>query len=286
MKPLLLKKNLKTEVSSFLAKEAYVSHFYDKWHYHQEIEILFVKHGKGTRFVGDCVQRFSDGDLVLVGPNLPHVWKNDPSYFSEHSPMASAILIQFVQDLLPKQQLELPEMSGIAKLLHLSQRGVKIEKRDAALVLPNMEKLLVSAGANRLSGLIDLLEQMSRSKYELLSSNWFSTSYLNDRNERINRIYDHIIDHFREPINLEELAAIANMNKSALCRFFKSRTNKTITNFVNEIRIGYSFHLLNTTDCNVTEACFESGFNHLSYFNRQFKKLIGYPPSILKQSLH
>ena len=223
--------------------------------------------------------------MVLVGPNLPHVWKNDAIYYSDATVNARAILIQFVEELFGNDLLLLPEMKGIRDLLADSSQGIKISPETRKSLAPLLEEIVKARGAQKILLLLTALEQIASSDYELLSSSWFSKSYSMPKKGRINDVYDHIMDHFNQKITLEDLADVANMNAAALCRYFKSCTKKTITEFINEIRIGYAFNLLSTKEYTVTQACFESGFNNLSYFNRQFNKVVGYSPSKLRKSL-
>jgi len=285
MKPLYLKKNTQSPTSSFLALKTEVPHIYDKWHYHKELELLYVIKGSGTRFIGDSVQEFDHGDMVLVGPNLPHVWKSDKIYYTDESLKATVILIQFVEDFMGRELLLLPEMQGINELISNSVRGIKLSPEAKTNIGPLLETLVSSRGSKRIILLLEILQLMSEDKYELLSSNWFSSSYMETQNSRINKVYDYIIANFDQKITLNELAGIAHMNNAALCRYFKASTKKTVTEFINELRIGYAYNLIHTKNYSVTQACFESGFNNLSYFHRQFKKKIGHSPSVVKKNM-
>ncbi len=285
MKPLLLVKNTQSPGSSFLALKTDVPHLYDRWHYHRELELLYVIKGKGTRFIGDSVQKFYNGDIVLVGANLPHVWKNNAEYYENDQLNARAILIQFVEDIFGEKLLVLPEMKAIQELLLNARRGVRIGERTRKTISPILEKIVTAKGAKKMILLLSVLEEIANGNYELLSSSWFSKSYTEPKKERIHAVYDHIMSHFTQKVTLQALADVASMNEAALCRYFKARTKKTITEFINEVRVGYAFNLLSSKDCLVTQACFEAGFNNLSYFNRQFKKFVGYPPSEVRKRL-
>ncbi|WP_422082104.1 AraC family transcriptional regulator [Ulvibacterium sp.] len=279
MKPLFLKKNLQSSTSSFLALKTDVPFIYDKWHYHEELELLYVIRGTGSRFIGNSVKEFSHGDMVLVGSNLPHVWKNDKIYYEDEKTTASAVLLQFAPNLLDQSFLNLPEMTKIKKVLDDSQMGLKVNKKMVEIIAPLLDKLIIAKGPNRIIILLQVLNKIASSEYELLSSQWFNKSYQGSKDKRINKVYDYIMNNFQKKISLKDLAEVANMNESALCRYFKSSTKKTITEFINEVRIGYAFNLMNTKDYSISMACYESGFNNLSYFYRQFNKVMGYSPS-------
>ncbi|MDO6605683.1 AraC family transcriptional regulator [Arenibacter palladensis] len=284
MKPLYLKKNTQSSSSSFFTLKTDVPHYYDKWHYHLELELFYVVRGRGTRIIGDSVMEFDSGDMVLVGSNLPHVWKNDPVYYVDDTVNASAILVQFLEDFMGDTLWDLPEMIKINKLFEQSSQGIQVDKKTSKLVVPMLEELVLLNGSKRLIRLLEILDTIATGNYKLLSSNWFSKSYSSANNRRIADVYDYIMENFTEKITLEDMANVANMNTTALCRYFKATTKKTITQFINEIRVGYAVNLLNTKDCSIKQACFESGFNNLSYFCRQFKKILGYSPSQLKKN--
>lgn len=280
MLPLFLKKNTKTFKQSFYVGKYTVPHTYDTWHHHVELEFLHILEGSGTRFIGDSIEAFSSGDLVLVGPNLPHVWRSDKMYY-ENDPTVNTevVLAQFTRDFMGNDFLNLPEMHALRDLLDDSQQGLQITGATRDYVSEKLIQLAEMDINDRLLEFIQTLNYIGKSKqYRKLSSVGFIDSYQTKGADRIDRVYDFIMNNFTNDIGLTEAADIANMNETAFCRYFKSVTLKTFTEFVNEIRVGYACKLLLHEKLNMASVGYESGFKNVSYFNRVFKHTIGVTP--------
>ena len=286
MQAVYLKKHSKGSEASFTIRHAVVPYMYDVWHYHEELELNLVLKGSGTRFIGDSVENFENDDLVLVGSNLPHVWKNSSSHY-DLSPgvEAEAILIQFLPMFLGTDFLNLPEMAPVMKVLESAKRGLLISGETRKTVGEKMKKMLKSNETEKLILLLDILRIIAFStEVKELVSQGFLTFYKSANVDKINKVYNYIIANLTGKISLEEASGLVNMNVSAFCRYFKATTKKTFIDFVNEIRIGYACKLLIENKHNVTETCFKSGFNNLSYFNRQFKSAMGVTPKDYRKS--
>jgi len=284
MQPLFLKKKTKSYNCSFQIQHAVVPHMYDSWHYHHELELNLVLTGTGTRFVGDSVESFTGPDLVLVGPELPHVWRNDPMYY-KNDPDVSVEVINFffLPDFAGSSFFDLPELKSVKDLLNEAARGLKFYGETRSLVAEKMKAMVSLDEGRKLLELIEILYMLSGSHEKTtLASPGFVYAPKDKDMDKINMIYNHIINNFKNRIILEDVAAIANMNVTAFCRYFKTTTKKTLVQFVNEIRIGYACKLLLDDKLNITEICFECGFNNLSNFNRQFKNTTGYSPKEYK----
>lgn len=280
MLPLFLKKNTRSFEQSFYIGKFSVNHTYDIWHNHSELEFLHVLNGSGTRFIGDSIESFSSGDLVLVGSNLPHVWRSDKIYY-EGVPeiQAELILTQFTKDFAGKDFFSLPEMISVQELLEDSNQGLQILGKTRENVSERLVKLVAMDGGEKLLEFIQILNYISKTKeYRKLSSIGFVDSYQSKGSNRINKVHDFIMNNFMEDITLKEAADIANMNETAFCRYFKTTTLKTFTQFLNEVRIGYACRLLLHEDLNISGIGYECGFKNISYFNRVFKNSLGITP--------
>lgn len=280
MLPLFLKKNTKSFEQSFYIGEFTVQHTYDTWHNHVELEFLHILQGSGTRFIGDSIEAFESGDLVLVGPHLPHVWRSDKIYYEDLPEIrVEMILTQFIREFAGKDFLNLPEMHGVRELLDESVRGLQLLGKTREVVSEKLQKLTSKEGGERLLEFINILLYISKTKeYRKLSSLGFIDSYQSKGAGRINNVQDFIMNNFTEDITLKEAAEIAHMNETAFCRFFKSTTLKTFTQFLNEVRIGYACKLLLHESLNIAGVGYESGFKNISYFNRVFKASQGITP--------
>lgn len=280
MKPILRKINPALDYS-FSIREDMGPYLYNHWHYHPEIELTLIRKGKGMRLVGDSVEPFSDGDLVILGGNLPHYWRSDPLYFEALPNLGiEAVAIHFKEDFWGKQLLDLPEFKQIKELLLLSRRGIHIYGHTHKIVSAMMENILNAKGTERITMLISILQVIASSKeYDTLSGIGFAKSYELNQTDNINAIYNYTFDHFQNKITIEEVAAIANVSPHSFCRYFKTRTLKTYWQFLLEVRIGYACKLIIENDMSISQICYSCGFNNLSNFNRQFKSITQMTPS-------
>jgi AraC-like DNA-binding protein len=259
--------------SSFAIQEFQSGYFNIPWHFHPEYELVYILESEGTRFVGDKISTFKAGDLVLIGSNLPHWYRNDPIYYeNDPSLQASSIVIQFTTDFLGETFLYSPEMSRILKVLQKAQRGLEFYGSLAEKISLMMQEIKTLKGMDRLIQFLSILNHISTSEEYTLLSNKSSSVEINSTDpKRINKIYEYVMNHFTKPITIEEASNLIHMCPSTFCRYFKKRTRNTFTYFLNEIRISHACKLLIEEDLSITEICYRSGFNNISYFNRQFK---------------
>lgn len=250
------------------------------WHYHPEIELVFLLKSTGTRFVGDSIETFEPGQLVLLGENLPHMWLNDPEYYEKESQLkAEAIAVHFKLDFLGPEFFNSPELLKVADLLERARQGILFHKPNEE-VKTIMWELLSARGIERLTKLFTLLNLLcNATAYEYLSSEGFINSFNQKDTNNLKQVYEYIFKNFDEPIQLKEVAEIARMNPAAFSRFFKKIHKKTFTRYLNEIRIGYACKLLIEEKHKIIAVCFDCGFTNISNFNRQFKLIRGMTPT-------
>jgi AraC-like DNA-binding protein len=268
------------EDKSFNVLKVQRPYFVVPWHFHPEIEIMLVLKGKGTRFVGDCIESFEPYDLVMVGPNLAHVWKNSSEHFADDpNIIAEARVILFKENCFGENFFSLPEMKIVHDLIERSSRGIKFSGEGKDKVIQNMVDACEKPVVQQFTMLINILETLALTKdFSYLCSAGYDQKIQASDLVRLNTVVDYLMKNFREPIKLEVVAEISNMTSTAFCRYFKSRTNKTVIQFINELRIGYAHKLLAETNYNVEQICFESGFHNVSNFYEQFKKITGKSP--------
>ncbi len=280
MQPLLLKIESNSR-QSFQIRKDVRPNFYSTWHYHEELELTLILKSNGTRFVGDSIKQFSSGDLVLVGANTPHVWKNNDSYYKEPiADAAEAIVIHFRKDFVGANFFEMPEMIKIKNLIKEAKRGLCFGGNEKNNIRRKIIALVSKSPFEKILGLIEILAMLAdTSEYSLLASTGFVQTFFANENDQINKVYAYIIENFRNKISLEKTAEVAHLTPTAFCRFFKSRTRKTFTQFLNEVRISFACRLLIEGKVDIAQVCFECGFNNLSYFNRQFKIIKNETPS-------
>lgn len=284
MKPRQEKLILDPKYSFVLQKDVY-PYYPTPWHCHPEYELVLVVKSTGKRTVGNHEEAFFDGDLVLLGPNLPHCYQNDSAYYENNPSLtAEAIVIHFNEDFLGKEFFNIPEMSPVRKLFHRSQCGLKILGETRQRVADMMHEMLNLNGYKRILHLLGILELLALSEEaDVLASPGYVQQHAVADNDRITKVHDYIMANFRRNIGLADVAKIANMSVPTFCRFFKSCTRKAFSSFLNEIRIGYACKLLVEENYNISQICYESGFNNMSNFNRQFKRITDKSPLQYKQ---
>ncbi|WP_294250649.1 AraC family transcriptional regulator [uncultured Chryseobacterium sp.] len=269
-----IKPNIGSSFTSlkFLANENIKSHV---WHYHPEIELIHVCKGSGKRQIGSNISYFSDGDLVLIGSNLPHCGLTNENTNNEYE-----MVIQFKPDFLGETLWETPEMQRIVSLLEKSKAGIVFGDAVKKEVGRKIAEMHESSSMDRLIRFLGILDELgSTQDCRILNAGKYYLQTQVEDNDRINVIFNYVKDHFREQMTLEEIADLANMKVPSFCRYFKKITNKTFTQFVNEYRITHSLKLLAEQPMSITEVCFESGFNNFSYFNKTFKEYVKKSPS-------
>lgn len=266
--------------SSFTVSMNQYPYFLKVWHHHPELELVVIRKSSGTRFIGDNIEKFEEGEVVLIGQNLPHMWLNDECYFQKDSTLvAEAIAVHFSQDFLGDGFFKVPEMQSMAKLLERAQQGVKFIDLPPELI-DDLENLPGLQGFDRTMAFIHILNRLSKHlRYRLLSSAGYINSLKKTEDKNLDRIYAYIFKNFNLPIRSKDVADVANMNPSAFSRFFKRVHRKTFTRYLNEIRVGYACKLLMEGNNTVSSVCYESGFNNISNFNRQFRDIVGMSPS-------
>lgn len=278
MKP--VQKSPISENQAFEVKYLTAAHFDPNWHFHSEYQLFTVINGTGTRFVGDHVSPFKKNDLVFTGPNLPHLWQSDPEYFSgDKEFFTEGIVIYFHENFIGNDFLHKNETYKIKQLFMKSQRGMEIVGQTAEKAIALIRELLNVEDFDRILILLSLLNLLANStEYNLLATEGYSNLLKEAESDRMNKVHAYVMQNFREKISLEEVAAIANMSPTSFSRYFKTHANKTFSDFLTEIRIGYACKLLIEKKVSISEACYESGFNTLSNFNRQFKEVTHHSP--------
>lgn len=244
---------------------------------HVNFEIALIENCCGKRFIGDHIRDFEGAELVLLGSYLPHCWQYYKTLDPEKDP--NAIVIHFFPDFLGKDLLKKPEAKQLNQLFEQASKGVLFKGETLVQAKKIMQKMLGAGGMARAALLLGLLDLLSNSdESETLSSPYYNQ--VNDLGDaqKMNKVFDYIFQNFYREISLKEVADTIPMSPSAFCRFFKARTNRTLIDFIKEIRIGHAAKLLLEGQHNVTEACFECGYNNLSNFNKHFKEVKNMTP--------
>lgn len=251
------------------------------WHYHMEYELSFITEGSGKRIVGDLTEDFSPGDMTFIGPRLPHVWIPSDTYSALHTGRTlESVYLLFNKDVLPQALLGLPEFTNIRKALSLAERGLKLEgdalNRTSAIMLqlPYLDNL------KRLISFYEIMDILgSTSDYSYLVSDSYMQKQFVSSNSRINMIHEYMMSNYHEQIKLEDIAELVHMAPGSVSRMFRQETGLSLFEYLNKLKIELSIQLLLHTDLSIENICYDSGFNNLSHYNRQFKQFSGRSPS-------
>jgi AraC-like DNA-binding protein len=273
------------EGKAFVIRELIAPSFDVNWHFHSECQLFLVLKGKGTRFIGDHMQPFKEGDMVLTGPNLPHLWRSDNTYFDSKNGLEThGIVIYFPVNFLGDSVFELEEFEGIARLLKTSERGIEITGNTHQLISKMMEELMALKGGDSIIQLLQILNAMVDSPdCQPITQAGYINLNKESETDRMGQVYEYVLKNFKEKIMLEEVAEMANLSVSAFSRYFKTRVNKSFSDFLSDVRISHACKLLHEGEMNISEIAFECGFFTLSNFNKQFKERTGKTPLAFKK---
>ena len=244
-------------------------------HYHPEYELNLVLKSKGKRIIGDSIQEFENKDLVLTGPNTPHAWTGDEKYKNAH-----VITLQFHTDFLSDKALSRNIVLPIKELLLKSRRGVLFSTETIDIMVGKLDKLSNTQGFDSLLEFLSILYDLAISRNQKVLA---SASYVGhidpSKSRRIQKITSFIQDNLHNEIRIKEVAGMVNMSETAFSHFFKKQTQRSFTDYLTDIRIGYAARELIDSEKTISEICYQSGFNNISNFNRTFKKKRGVTPS-------
>lgn len=265
--------------SSFHAYRFQVPFFEFKWHYHPEYELTYIVKGSGYRIVGNSYEQYSDGDLVLLGSNLPHTWTSKP----DNTFASEAIVIQFSSEFITPF-LVLQESNQIKQLLEYSDRGLRIAVDE--MLVSNIMELPKIQGMDRVLKLIWILEEITKRQCDYIAPNTFHNVVSKKNEFRINKACTFLQNNFNQKISLKQVADLIYLTESNFCKFFKKATGKTYSDYLNELRINEACRMLVQTEQTINEISYACGFETLSYFNRVFlfKKAIT-PSTFRKQNI-
>ncbi len=251
------------------------------WHYHPEIEIVYVNGGTGKRQIGSHMSYYRNGALMLIGSNLPHCGFTDGMTGN-----SSETIIQMLPDFLGNSFFDIPEMRSIKKLLEQAKKGIVFHGDTKRRIGASIESLKDLPSFEKLIGMLQVLREMEKTKdYTILNAEGFVVETALQDNNRINVIFNFVQQEFSRPISLDEIAEIVGMSVPGFCRYFKKITGKTFTQFVNEYRLVHAAKLLHEKQTSITDICYESGFSNFSHFNKLFKQFTGKTPSMYRNEL-
>lgn len=281
MKPVFAKilEDLQREV--FAIRITDLPYFSTEFHFHNECQINYIIESEGKRIIGDNVETFKSDELTLLGPDLPHVWYSDKQLSGKRKKgnHARSMTLFFNPDKLLEALSHFGPVKRIESLLKKASRGMKFSGHTKLQLKQLMMDMMEQSELTRLITFIKMLGLISTTKeFEFLASDGYINTYQAKDNDRIDKVFKYVLNNFSDEIKLDYVAKLANMNKQAFCRYFKTRTQKTFVQFVNEVRVGHACKLITNGKNQIASLAYDCGFNSLSNFNRFFKEVKGVTP--------
>jgi AraC-like DNA-binding protein len=272
----LFEKIIPLESNSFKAYSYEMDEFDNPWHFHPEYELTYILSSQGVRYTGNSFENFEKDDLVLLGPNLPHCWKNTGPQIHK----AGAIVVHWDKNLLGNEWIEKCEFQNIRKLFELSGKGLRFDADFARAMKPKLEAFLDLTSFHKLISLLEILNDLAlTAKVNSLCDSTFHEQLKFDDHERINTIHQFVRSKYAEKITLNNIADHVHMGPESFSRFFSKIMNKPFFSFLNEYRVNAACKLLIESDLQVTQISYACGFESLPFFYRQFKKYKGNSPN-------
>lgn len=281
MKPQLHKLPVEQN-ASFLFTQWNCKYFDKPWHFHEEYELVLIQKSKGTKFIGNHVGLFGEGDLYLIGSNIPHLFRNHEDYYEEGTELeARSIFVHFSEHCLGDTFFLLPEMKSVRKLLDRSAHVLELRGKVKSAIGKRLQEMCEENPTRRLLSILEILIRLAESSEvkPILSVQYTNPQTTNTKDtERIHRVFEYIMKHYTQEIYVTKVAAMLNMSDASFSRYFKHHTRKTFSDYVTEVRIQHACRLLMHGDENINEITYASGFENLSNFYRHFKKMTGVSP--------
>lgn len=241
------------------------------WHFHPELELVYVNKGQGKTHIGNHLSYFNNSQLILIGANLPH-----NGFADRLTANGTETTVQFKSDFLGSEFVNIPEMANVSALYDRAKKGIKFGVETKQKIGPKIEKLLERKALKRVLKFLEILDYLATTDdYNILNADGLVLETNPQDSDKINIIYKYVNANFQKHITLDEIADKVSMTVPAFCRYFKKTTGKTFTQLVNEYRVVHATKLLNESKMSIADICFECGFNNFSHFNKQFNDVTG-----------
>ncbi|KAA0988796.1 AraC family transcriptional regulator [Dyadobacter aurulentus] len=272
--------------SSFVVKKIARSSFSTDFHFHKECQLVHIVSGSGVRIIGHSVERFEKDDLTFVGANVPHVWYSEPDSETPEPLEAVSVALYIDSEQFCEQMQGLVDVKKVQNFFIEAQRGLKIHGEKRALVTAILEEMLEQKDVHLLSSFLRILVHLCDPAEEsYLNAPDPISTYSIQPHGRIPKLMYFIHQNFKDDISLEKAASVAGLQIHAFCRYFKSLTNRTFSEFLNDVRIGFACKLLHQSELSITQIALECGYSNISYFNRCFKRINKMSPKEFRDSL-
>jgi AraC-like DNA-binding protein len=283
----------KTEITSRL--NSYITvikrdepYFQAPFHYHPEVELVYITESYGKRIIGNSVEHFNAGDMVFLGSNIPHVWLNDEVYYRGINKMrAKCIVVYFNKDIFGSCFYELKEVGKVAALFDQAARGLNISGKTNSVIAQKLNALTKKKDFEIIVGLFEILSILSESKdLTLINKEPYVSIDKKQKNDRLSDVFKYINMHYADEIHLDYISKLANLTPQSFCRVFKAKTKKRFVEYLNEVRVSNACKQLIETDMSISEIAYQCGYKTVSNFNKLFKKISGITPKEYKAKIN
>jgi|694.fasta_scaffold50240_4 AraC-like DNA-binding protein len=283
MKPVLMR-HVGTISESFKSWKNANPYLHNPFHYHPEIEITHIIRGKGVLIIGDKAIPYRDDELILIAPNIPHEWRSESNESPDYD--TQSVSIHFEKYFTGRAFYDIPEMIYIQQLIEQSEISIRVmDTAKKSTIKAYLHELLIAKEVDRITILLKILDNISTcNEIEVIYGGGALKSRSEEQNSRINKVFRYVIDNFKNTITISDAAKEANLTNTSFCRFFKQRTRKSFVQYVNEIRVEYACKLLMEGVDTINQIAHKSGFENISNFNTQFKKILQQTPREFSKS--
>lgn len=286
MKPCFKKISLNPQSSLAVAVQN-GSNMVNQFHYHPELELVLVKNSSGKVLMGETYSDFTHDDIFLIGSNVPHVFSHDFTWSVSRRLTEEAVSIHFKESFLGAAFHQLPEVDEINALFALAKKGIKLQGKLKSEVMKRMEQMKVNSGMENLLLHLEILMLIARSsEYVTVSAQSCVYMETDSSNKRIEKVYQFTSGNYSREINIEEVAMLIGLTKESFCRFFKTITRKTYFQYLIEYRIGQACKMLRESDYSIKEIAYKCGYENLSNFHHQFKKVTSFSPVQYQENMY
>lgn len=267
---------------SFIARKLLMGDSSEKIHSHKNFELNLVLSGSGRRIIGNHISSYQAGDLVLLGPNVPHNWQ--VLDIKEDNP-PTCIVTHFFENIISSDFFNIPELESIQQLLQSAKKGIHFKGERVQKIIPKLERLVEIEGLEAYIELLKIFNQLLQIEdFNYLSLTPYYTETFDKDLDHINKVYEYVFENIQEGINLKHAAGLVHMAPGSFCRYFKKKTKLPFMQYVKNIRIGMAAKMLAESDKQITQICYESGYNNLANFNHYFKIIMKKTPTEYRKS--
>lgn len=281
----LLQTEISPGINSYLSLiERDDAFFKAPYHFHPEMELVYITESFGKRVIGDIIESFAEGDMVFIGSNLPHIWMNDEIFYKKDSSLkAKAIVLYFNKNIFSQGFYDMKEMLTLNLFFQNAEKGIRIGGKTKEAVAQKLKTLLQKKDFERIIGLLEIMDILSQSNdISFITSDGYNAHLMYSETDRLSEVYKHVQQHFKENISLAAIAKISNLTPQSFCRMFKKRTGKSFVEYLNEVRISAACKYLLDTDWSISEVAYNCGFKTVSNFNKLFKSISGSSPKVYR----